>query len=416
MNRMKKAVLAGVCLKDTEENFAMKMEECASLCLACNLEVSGTIIQNSYSMDQKTAFRKGKLEELKNLVEMTDADLVVFYNPLRVQMAERIADACGTEVIDRTSLILDIFSMRARTRQAKLQTEMARLQYDLPRILNSDNDNRERSRGGSVTNRGSGEMRSSLVARKYQNRIQSLKKELQKIDKQRSQDERRRSKTMMRRVALVGYTNAGKSSILNCLMCLSSAQGSEVMEKDMLFATLDTSVRMIHADAHSFLLYDTVGFVSDLPHTLIDAFHSTLDSARDADLLIHVVDASDPQWSMKASITRDTLHEIGAGEIPVLTVYNKTDLLAKEHAFEGICVSAKTGEGMKDLSQAIVSHLYPHEKTIHCHIPYDRMAMLDAYRQVLEVKEGDCDEEGMHVVLSGPQRYLDAFRNYRIDA
>ena len=414
MGIVKKAVLAGVCLKDSEENFESKMRECVSLCEACDLEVKGTIIQNSRSMDQKTAFRKGKLEELNNLVAMTDADLVIFYNPLRVQMAERIADACGTEVIDRTSLILDIFSKRARTKQAKLQTEMARLQYDLPRILNSDNDNRERSRGGSVTNRGAGEMRSSLVARKYQNRIQDLRKELGKIDNQRSQDEHRRSKTMMRRAALVGYTNAGKSSVLNALMRSSSAQGTQVLEKDMLFATLDTSVRMIRSHSHSFLLYDTVGFVSDLPHTLIDAFHSTLDSARDADLLIHIIDASDPDWSMKAEITKETLREIGAGEIPVLTVYNKTDLLAKEHAFEGICISAKTGEGLDHLSDEIVRHLYPAENTIHCRIPYDRMAMLGAYRQVLNVHTDDADEQGVQVTLTGPQRYLDAFRTYTI--
>lgn len=415
MNNVKKAVLAGVCLKDTEENFQMKMEECASLCQACDLEVAGTIIQNSQSMDQKTAFRKGKLEELAALVSQTDADLVIFYNSLRVQMAERIASVCQSEVIDRTALILDIFSRRARSRQAKLQTEMARLQYDLPRILNSDND-RERSRGGSVTNRGAGEMRSSLVARKYQNRIQDLKKELKKIDIQRSQDERRRSKTMMRRAALVGYTNAGKSSLLNALMRFSSAQGTEVMEKDMLFATLDTSVRMIHAKSHSFLLYDTVGFVSDLPHTLIDAFHSTLDSARDADLLIHVIDASDPAWSEKAQITRDTLDEIGAGEIPVLTVYSKIDLCRGETSFEGIRVSSRSGEGIDELSESIVNHLYPKENSIRCHIPYDRMAMLDAYRQVLEVDSGACDEEGMDVTLSGPQRYLDAFDTWCIDA
>ena len=152
-------------------------------------------------------------------------------------------------------------------RSAKLQTEMARLQYDLPRLLNSDND-RERERGGGVTNRGSGEMRSAIVARKYQKRIQDLKKELKKIESQRQMDERRRSKTLLRRVALVGYTNAGKSSFMNCLIQNTEASGNEVFEKDMLFATLDTSVRKIVYDKKTFFLYDTVGFVSDLPHTL----------------------------------------------------------------------------------------------------------------------------------------------------
>ena len=221
-------------------------------------------------------------------------------------MAERISAVAGCNVIDRTALILDIFSSRARSRQAKLQTEMARLQYDLPRLLNSDND-RERERGGGVTNRGSGEMRSAIVARKYQKRIQDLKKELKKIESQRQMDERRRSKTLLRRVALVGYTNAGKSSFMNCLIQNTEASGNEVFEKDMLFATLDTSVRKIVYDKKTFFLYDTVGFVSDLPHTLVEAFKSTLDAARDADLLVEIVDVSDDDYETKMEVTENTL-------------------------------------------------------------------------------------------------------------
>ena len=245
-------------------------------------------------------------------LEKMDVDLVVFYNSLSVQMAERISAVVGCNVIDRTALILDIFSSRARSRQAKLQTEMARLQYDLPRLLNSDND-RERERGGGVTNRGSGEMRSAIVARKYQKRIQDLKQELKKIESQRQMDERRRSKTLLRRVALVGYTNAGKSSFMNCLIQNTEASGNAVFEKDMLFATLDTSVRKIVYDKKTFFLYDTVGFVSDLPHTLVEAFKSTLDAARDADLLVEIVDVSDDDYETKMEVTENTLREIGAG-------------------------------------------------------------------------------------------------------
>lgn len=411
---MKKIILAGVCLKESQKQFQEKMDECIALAEACNLEVADTITQKSDSMDTRFAFHSGKLEELRVLVQYHNAELVVFLNTLTVQSAKRIAEACECEVIDRTALILDIFSKRARSKQAKLQTEMARLRYDLPRVLASDNDT-ERERGGVVNNRGSGEMRSQIIARKYQRRIQDLKEELEKIEIRRTQDERRRNKTMIRRVALVGYTNAGKSSLMNCLLKETNAIGNQVYEEDMLFATLDTSVRNIESRGKSFLLYDTVGFVSDLPHTLIDAFKSTLSAAKDADLLIHVIDVSDPDYEKKISVTNQTLQEIGAGEIPVLRVFNKVDLLNDTENIAGLCVSCRNETNIEKVLDKILELLYPEEENVICHLPYDKIYMFDEYKKVLNIEMIDCDEEGMHLSLKGPHRYIKAFEKYQIE-
>lgn len=410
---MSEIVLAGIRLKSqSEEEFVSAMAECRDLCDACGLEIVGEITQNSSSVDLKTAFRSGKVEELVALVHETNASQVVFYNALRIQTAGRLSEACGVEVIDRTALILHIFSMRAKSRQAKLQTEMARLQYDLPRVLN-DHDESGHERGGAVTNRGGGEMRSEIIARKYQARITDLKEELAKIEVRRGQDERRRSKTLLKRAALVGYTNAGKSSFMNAMLKKCGEPGSEVLEQDMLFATLDTSVRKCKEGNQEFLLYDTVGFVSDLPHMLIEAFKSTLDAARDADLLIHVVDVSDPAWQKKREITLQTLHEIGADKIPMLQVMNKVDLVPEKH-FDGLFMSCLTGDGLENVSKTMIEMLYPKQNSITCMLPYDKMAMFDAYRKFLQMDILEQNEDGMLIQICGPENYVKPFRMYSI--
>jgi GTP-binding protein HflX len=409
---MTNVILAGIQLKSqSEEEFKSAIEECRALCEACDMEIVGELYQKANSVDLKTAFRSGKVEELAGLTKEMDAQEIVFYNPLRIQTAQRISEICGdTEVIDRTALILQIFSKRARSRQAKLQTEMARLQYDLPRVTNiSDEGNHQR--GGSVTNRGGGEMRSEIIARKYQARITALKEELSHIEVQRGQDERRRSKTLLKRAALVGYTNAGKSSLMNALLRMNEGQGTEVYEEDMLFATLDTSVRRCTHGSQEYLLYDTVGFVSDLPHTLVEAFHSTLDAARDADLLIHVIDYADPAWQKKREITMDTLREIGADKIPVLTVFNKIDLLDDPHA-PGLGVSCRTGAGLEEVSASIADHLYPKQMTVNCLLPYDKMSLFDAYRKFVRIEILEQNEDGMRLRVEGPAAYAEQFRMY----
>lgn len=412
---MRNAILAGISLKKNRSGFESAMDECRALMEACNMTVCGQCTQQSDSMDPHTAFRSGKLQELAQLVEETGADGVVFLNRISVQAAERIADVCGVDVIDRTSLILEIFSRRARTKSAMLQTEMARLKYDLPRLLNDKKEDSEHARS-SFSNRGAGEMRSAVIERRYSRRIAALKKELERLDGQRGMDEHRRSKTKFKRAALVGYTNAGKSSLMNCFVKNFVSLGTLTREEDMLFATLDTSVRKITVNKQSFFLYDTVGFVSDLPHELIDAFKSTLDSAREADLLIHVVDLSDDDYEEKIAVTMDTLREIGADHIPLLRVFNKGDLVTEEKKQSaGLVVSCKTNEGMQELAEKILARLYPAEDSGLFLIPYKRLHDFERYRSVMHCDVLEHTEDGMLVHMTGEKKYLDIFRHVRIE-
>lgn len=409
---MKHVILAGVCLNEDRNRFASKMEECRQLCIACGYETVAEIVQNSMSMDQNTAFRSGKMEELVRLVEETQADGIVFCNTLSVSASSRIAEMTGVSVVDRTALILDIFSSRARTRQAKLQTEMARLQYALPAVSNVKGES-ERSRGGSVNNRGAGEMRSALIARKYRSRISELKKELANIETRRHEDERRRSKTLLKRVALVGYTNAGKSSLMNMILERYGGNGSRVMSEDMLFATLDTSVRLVQYKQYAFLLYDTVGFVSDMPEPLLDAFYSTLSIAKEADLLINVIDGHE-SYEEKTEVTEETLRKIGAQDIPVLRVYNKMDLCEHPEMIAGHQISCRTGEGLDSFMDEIISHLYCKEEECQVFLPYDKMSMFNEYRKVCSIEILEHEEEGILLKVAGEKTYLQAFEKYRI--
>lgn len=409
---MKRVILAGVCLSEERKSFTSKMEECRQLCSACGYETVADIVQNSMSMDRNTAFRSGKMEELVRLVNETQADGIIFCNTLSVSASSRIADITGVSVIDRTALILDIFSSRARTRQAKLQTEMARLQYALPAISNTKGES-ERSRGGSVNNRGAGEMRSSLIARKYRSRISELKKELADIETRRSLDERKRSRTLLKRAALVGYTNAGKSSFMNVILERYGGNGSQVMTEDMLFATLDTSVRLVQYKQYAFLLYDTVGFVSEMPEPLLDAFYSTLSIAKEADLLINVIDGHE-SYEEKTEVTEETLKKIGAEQIPVLRVYNKMDLCKHPEMIAGNQISCCTEEGIDAFMEEIINHLYPKEEEYQVFLPYDKMSMFNEYRKVCSMEILEHKEDGVLLKVAGEKNYLQAFEKYRI--
>jgi GTP-binding protein HflX len=410
---MNTAILAGIQLKQNKNEFQAAMEECANLCDACGIRVIGTITQQAQNLDKKTAFRSGKLEELAAQVKALDAEGVVFYNRLSLYEQERISEACGVDVIDRTTLILDIFSKRARSRQAKIQTEMARLEYNLPKIL-AEATAEDQQRGGAFTNRGAGEKRSVITERRYKAHITDLKNELKQMDLQAVQRRQKRAKSAVRSAALVGYTNAGKSSLMNLLLKQSGKDRKQVMEKDMLFATLDTSVRSIEFSGREFLLYDTVGFVSDLPHELVEAFKSTLDAARDADLLVEVIDAHDPSWQQKARVTEETLKQIGADDIPVLRVFNKMDLVKDPRACAGLKLSCRTGEGAEELCQEILQRLYPDEETLQCRLPYEQMSLLDSYRRILNIRIRKQDEQGMLLEVRGPKESAEVFRRFEV--
>ena len=334
-----RAILAGVNTELSQESYRRSMQELKGLAQACDLEVVSMVVQNAAEITHRTYMGSGKVEELKEEIRLLDADVVIFnesLSPLQVRNLEKELD---TEVLDKTGIILQIFSQRARTREARLQVETARLKYLLPRLAGMHAElSRQGGGSGRLSNKGAGEQKLELDRRRIEHRISQMEKELRVVDRERETQRSRRLQSGIARVALVGYTNAGKSTMMNTLLGLYGGDGADskkVLEKDMLFATLDTSVRRIDAPGHlPFLLSDTVGFISDLPHSLVKAFRSTLEEVCQADLLLEIIDFSDPDCQSQVEVTARTLQEIGAGHIPLLYVYNKCDLALEEEKEE----------------------------------------------------------------------------------
>ena len=349
-----RAILAGCNTGLSPDRYARMISELRGLAKACGLEPAGTIVQNTDHVTHATYLGSGKVVELRREVEARDADIVLFNEALTPMQMRNLEKELDTEVLDRTGLILQIFASRARTREAKLQVESAQLQYMLPRLVGMRASlSRQGGGSGRLSNKGAGEQKLELDRRRIEKRLAELRRDLEVVDRERATQRSRRLRTGLTRVALVGYTNAGKSTIMNALLDYSSTAGKSiglqlsdpdflkkapapdyveaedkrVFQANMLFATLDTSVRRIDAPGHlPFLLADTVGFVQDLPHALVKAFRSTLEEVRYADLLLEVVDFSDPEYRDQIEVTAKTLEEIGAGHIPVVYLYNKTDL------------------------------------------------------------------------------------------
>ena len=330
-----RAVLAGCNTGMNADKYQRSIDELRGLAKACGLDPVSTVLQNADSITHATYMGSGKVTSLKQEVEARNADIVLFneaLTPMQMRNLEKILD---TEVLDRTGLILQIFASRARTREARLQVESAQLQYMLPRLVGMRAElSRQGGGSGRLSNKGAGEQKLELDRRRIEHRISQMEKELRVVDRERETQRSRRLKSGMARIALVGYTNAGKSTLMNTLLERfggDGAQEKKVLEKDMLFATLDTSVRKIEAPGHTpFLLSDTVGFISDLPHSLVKAFRSTLEEVCQADLLLEIIDFSDPECQDQVEVTGRTLQEIGAGSIPILYVYNKCDLAAEK--------------------------------------------------------------------------------------
>ncbi len=408
---MKDVVLAYLYPKNNRKDAQSFIEETSLLCEACGFHVIETITQERDRLDSKTGLYKGKLEELKSVLAYHDCKTVVFCNDLPISIGLRLREILEVEVIDRTSLILHIFSLRAKTKQAKLQVELARLQYSLPRQSEKE-DVQTHERGGGFSNRGAGEMRSARIQKRYQNRITQLKKQLKAIEKESQTAENRRQKSSLGRVGIIGYTNAGKSSFMNAVLDLTGQKNKDVFEKDMLFATLDTYVRHIIYKGKEFLLYDTVGFVSNLPHELIEAFQSTLQSTMDADLLIHIIDASEENMQEKIEVTEETLRRIHADHIPTIKVYNKIDLVEGKEFENGI--SCKTKEGIEEVLDHILSTLYPEETIFQCHIPYDKIALVSEGKKTLSIHILEEDEKGMKMEVRGPMVRMIPFLPYRL--
>lgn len=357
------ALLLGVKLRDGED-FERSMEELWNLAEACGMQVTGQITQNMERPHSALYMGKGKLSEVKKFLEQHPVDVVIFDRQLSPSQLRNLEQLLDCAILDRTSLILEIFAVRARTREARLQVESARLQYILPRLTGMHKALSRQGGGSGLSNKGAGEKKLELDRRRIEKRMSELRRELEQVSKEREIQRNRRQGSGIPRVALVGYTNAGKSTLMNSMLDKYSRDPSKrVMEKNMLFATLDTTVRRIHTGPQKeFLLSDTVGFIHQLPTGLIKAFRSTLEEAREADLLLHVLDYSDEACRQQRKVTEETLKELGAGDIPVIYVYNKADLKIQEDGSKmtlpriqenRIYLSAKTGEGIQELVDMI---------------------------------------------------------------
>lgn len=333
---MERVFLVGVNLNDGEDYLA-SLEELGALAEACDMEVAGSVCQTLEAVHKAFYIGTGKVDEVKALAQNCDADVIIFDNSLSPMQMRNLQERLEKPILDRSALILDIFANRARSREAKLQVETARLQYMLPRLVGLHAAlSRQGGASGSMSNRGAGEKKLELDRRVLEQRLAELRRELKEVGNERETQRKRRMKSGLPRVALVGYTNAGKSTLLNAMLDLYGGEETEgqekrVFEKDMLFATLDTTVRKIAPeDHHAFLLSDTVGFIHKLPHNLVEAFHSTLEEAREADVLLQVVDYSDEHYKEQIAVTNRTLKKLGADGIPMLYIYNKSDLVPPE--------------------------------------------------------------------------------------
>lgn len=416
---MERALIVGVNInsgKKSRSEFELAMEEMSNLAEACEMEVVGRIEQNMEFTNTATYIGPGKVEEVKEMRAALEADIVVFDNGLSPVQLRNLQRELDCPVMDRTTLILEIFSSRARTREAKLQVEVARLQYMLPRLVGLHEAlSRQGGGSGAMSNKGSGEKKLELDRRRLEQRLTSMKRELEDISGERKTQRKKRAESGIPRVALVGYTNAGKSTIMNMLLsAYVEDEEKKVLEKDMLFATLDTTVRRIAPpDRNAFLLSDTVGFISNLPHSLVKAFRSTLEEVAEADLLIQVIDYSDENHMEHMKVTADTLKELGADTVPMIYVFNKADLcgmgcIASVKGDDKVYMSAKTQSGIEALLSLIAGKLSGGYKECEMLIPYTRGDIVAYLNDNAVVYETDYRENG--VFLKGSISIKDAGR------
>ncbi len=403
-----------------EADFEHSMAELASLAEAAHKQVVGTIVQHMETVNRSLYIGTGKAAQVKAYAAQAEAEEIVFDNALSPTQIRNLANELELPVLDRNNLILDIFALRARTGEAKLQVEAARLQYMLPRLVGMrENLSRQGGTGGAMSNRGAGETKLELDRRKIEHRLSELEKELNSMTKNRETMRKRRMQSGIPQVVLVGYTNAGKSTILNRLVEHYGERSEKtVTEKDMLFATLDTAVRSISTgDNRPFLLADTVGFIHKLPHGLVKAFRSTLEEVKYADLLVQVVDFSDEHHKQQMEVTEQTLKELGAGDISRLVVYNKADKCGMEgipQKKEGrIYMAAGQGCGLEELTGMIQDTLYADRVETDFLLPFNRGDLVSFLMENATVLKQEYTEAGVHLKVSCQKQDAEKYSLYR---
>ena len=400
LKKKERAVLAGLSaasMDEHERSTDISMEELAALVETAGGEAVAMLIQSRPSPEPRSFIGEGKVQEMKQLIEDNDCDLAVFDNELSPSQMRVLSEDLGVKVLDRSGLILDIFAQRAQTREGQLQVELAQYKYLLPRLTGMwTHLVRQTASGGSspIGTRGPGETQLETDRRHIRRKIQKLEEELAAVRKVRSTQRRRREKNAMPVVALVGYTNAGKSTLLNCLT------GSDIPANDRLFDTLDTTTRRLRLDeSTAVLLSDTGGFSRTLPTHLIEAFKATLEELSYADVLLHVIDLANPEWEEQARVVDDLIRQLGAESTPQLRVYNKCDQYfgILPHGEDVVCISAKSGEGADALVRKLSQMLDRGKRHVHLLLPYSAGGLLDALNREASVQYTEYTEQGIEV-------------------
>ena len=373
------------------------MEELVALVETAGGEVIVTLIQNRPSPDPRSFIGDGKVAEMKALIALNNCDLAVFDNELSPSQMRVLSEDLGVRVLDRSGLILDIFAQRARTREGKLQVELAQYQYLLPRLTGMwTHLVRQTASGGSspIGTRGPGETQLETDRRHIRRKIQALQSSLSEVRKQRSTQRSLRLKNRLPLVALIGYTNAGKSTLLNTLTA------SSIPANDRLFDTLDPTTRRFPlAPGQEILLSDTVGFIRKLPTHLVEAFKATLEELRYADVLLHVIDLSNPEWEEQAEVVDRLVRQLGAEQTPCLRVFNKCDLYVGilPHGDDVVCISARTGEGADVLTERLSAMLRDGVRETELLFPYSDAGVLDVLRREAQLLSAEYEDLGIRV-------------------
>ena len=401
-----KVVLVGLnspVLKKDENADEDTLEELSALVETAGAEVMGIVMQNRATPDPRCFIGEGKVAEVKLYCENVNATMVIFDNDLSPSQMRVLTEMLGVQVLDRCGLILDIFAQRAKTKEGRLQVELAQYRYLLPRLIGMwTHLERQAGTSGSIGSRGPGETQLETARRHIHRKIDKLREDLEEVRRVRATQRQQRRKNEIPVVAIVGYTNAGKSTLLNLLT------DAGIPANNRLFDTLDTPSRLLTvSDTLDVVISDTVGFIRKLPHQLVEAFKATLEELEYADLLLHVIDVSNPDWQVQAQVVEDLIVELGASELPRIDVFNKADLLPQGEIMprgENICtISAKTGAGISDLMSMIDRMLDKGTRRVKLHLPYDKGGLLDMLYREAKVESVDYSATIDVTAVCGPK-------------